>query len=95
MIQNNAKDTLGAQITEGTVPVWIVDGQEFRDFPAAVRQLMLKIISVQNDQAQGIADRVLSKGSRNKIRILFDMLDEYEVMEKLKESESGDRTQIR
>jgi hypothetical protein len=56
---------------------------------------MLKIISVQNDQAQGIADRVLSKGSRNKIRILFDMLDEYEVMEKLKESESGDRTQIR
>jgi hypothetical protein len=89
MIKNNAKDTLGAQITEGTVPVWIVDGQEFRDFPAAVRQLMLKIISVQNDQAQGIADRVLSKGSRNKIRILF------EVMEKLKESESGDRTQIR
>jgi hypothetical protein len=90
------KDELSAKITQSTVPVWVVDGVECRDFPSAVKQLLVRVIALgSSDEAQGIADRMLSTGSRSKIRALLDMLDEYEVMEKLKPSESGDRTQIR
>jgi hypothetical protein len=90
------KDELSAKITQSTVPVWVVDGVECRDFPSAVKQLLVRVIALgPSDEAQAIADRMLSTGSRGKIRALLDMLDEYEVMEKLKSSESGDRTQIR
>ena len=97
MSNTTIKDELSAKITQSSVPVWVVDGVECRDFPTAVKQLLVRVIAVgaADDAQHMIADRILSTGSRGKIRALLDMLDEYEVMEKLKPSESGDRTQIR
>jgi hypothetical protein len=80
---DDVKTKLEEMITESTIPVWLVGATQYKSKTEALQRILHRSLGNPSDLTM-MRKNLSNPDYRNTVRAVFDMMDENDVMEKLK-----------